>query len=103
MVEFAPDGWSSDDPAKTAWLKIGSGRSNPWPIIPAAIRLWLQQQCELIEFRGIVPECSEWKTEAGITCRLGLAPFDRIHPIFICTYTRGLERSTAPTPRAERL
>jgi hypothetical protein len=58
-VGFEPDGWSSDDPAKTAWLNTHSGLSNPWPIIPATIRLWLQQQCELIEFRGIVPECSE--------------------------------------------
>jgi hypothetical protein len=58
MVEFEQDGWSSDDPAKTAWLKIESGFSNPWPIIPGAIRVWLQQECELIEFRGIVPECS---------------------------------------------
>jgi hypothetical protein len=30
-----------------------------WPIIPGAIRVWLQHQCELIEFRRIVPECSE--------------------------------------------
>jgi hypothetical protein len=32
MVNFEPDGWSSDDPAKTAWLNIESGLSNPWPI-----------------------------------------------------------------------
>jgi hypothetical protein len=59
MVEFEPGGWSSDDSAKTAWLTIESGFLSPWPIIPGAIRVWLQQQCELIEFRGIVPECSE--------------------------------------------
>jgi hypothetical protein len=55
-VEFEPDGWSSDDPAKAAWLKTQSGLSNPWPTIPAAVHLWLQQQCQLIKFRGIVPE-----------------------------------------------
>jgi hypothetical protein len=58
-VEFEPDGWCSDDPAKMQWLTTESGLSNPWPVIPAAIRLWLQQHCELIEFRVIVPDCSE--------------------------------------------
>jgi hypothetical protein len=55
-VEFAPGGWHSDDPAKTNWLKTESGLLNSWPIIPIRIRLWLQQQCELTEFRGIVPD-----------------------------------------------
>ena len=56
VIEFAPEGWYSDDPEKTDWLKSESELSNTWPIIPARIRLWLQQQCELVEFRGIVPE-----------------------------------------------
>ena len=34
-VEFEPDGWSSDDPAKTAWLKIESGLSNTWSLFQA--------------------------------------------------------------------
>jgi hypothetical protein len=58
-VKFEPAGWFSDDPAKMKWLTTESGLSNPWPIIPAAIRLWLRMQCELIEFTGIVPDCSE--------------------------------------------
>jgi hypothetical protein len=58
-VDFEPAGWFCNDPVKMEWLRTESGLSNPWPVIPAAIRLWLQQQCELIEFRGIVPECSE--------------------------------------------
>jgi hypothetical protein len=56
VIEFAPEGWSSDDPAKIDWLKSESEFSNPWPIVPVSIRLWLQQQCELLEFRGIVLE-----------------------------------------------
>jgi hypothetical protein len=52
-VEFEPGGWSCDDPTKAAWLKTQSRLLNPWPVIPADIRLWLQHQCELIEFRGI--------------------------------------------------
>ena len=58
-VDFEPAGWFCNDAVKMEWLRKESGLSNPWPVIPAAIRLWLQQQCELIEFRGIVPECSE--------------------------------------------
>jgi hypothetical protein len=53
MVDFGPAGWYSDDPLKTAWLATECELSN-WPIIPASIRLWLQQHCELMEFRGIV-------------------------------------------------
>jgi hypothetical protein len=46
------------DAVKMEWLRTESGLSNPWPVIPAAIRLWLQRQRELIEFRGIVPDGS---------------------------------------------
>jgi hypothetical protein len=58
-IEFEPCGWASDDATKMKWLHTESGLSNPWPTIPVAIRLWLQQQCELTEFRGIVPDYSE--------------------------------------------
>jgi hypothetical protein len=54
MVEFAPEGWYSDDPTKTEWLNMESQRWGRGPIIPPTIRLWLQQKCELLEFTGIV-------------------------------------------------
>jgi hypothetical protein len=56
MIEFAPEGWHSDDSTKTEWLQTESGLSKAWPLIPVAIRLWLQNHCELIEFRGVVPD-----------------------------------------------
>jgi hypothetical protein len=56
IIEFGPAGWYSDDPVKTDWLRIESEQANVWPIIPVRIRLWLQQQCELLEFEGMVPE-----------------------------------------------
>jgi hypothetical protein len=54
MVEFAPEGWYSDDPAKTEWLNTESERSGCWPIVPPTIRFWLQHKCELLEFKGVV-------------------------------------------------
>jgi hypothetical protein len=56
MIEFAPEGWYSDDPVKTEWLRTESGLSKAWPLIPITIRLWLQHHCELIEFRGVIPD-----------------------------------------------
>ena len=56
MIEFAPEGWYSDDPAKTEWLQTESGLSKAWPLIPVTIRFWLQRDCDLIEFRGVVPD-----------------------------------------------
>jgi len=56
MIEFAPEGWHSDDPAKTEWLQTESGLSKAWPLIPVTIRFWLQRHCELIEFTGVIPD-----------------------------------------------
>ena len=56
LIGFGPEGWCSDDPAKNEWLKSQSESSRGWPIIPSRLRIWLQQQCELLEFSGIVPE-----------------------------------------------
>ena len=55
-VEFRPGGWYSDDPVKAGWLNRESELSSNWPIIPPGIRDWLEQSCELIEFRGVVPD-----------------------------------------------
>lgn len=52
-IEFAQGSWNSDDPEKAEWLKTQCAVSKPCPVIPVAIRFWLRQHCELIEFRGI--------------------------------------------------
>ena len=56
IVEFSAVGWMSDDPAKANWLtKMNHLSSSPTAITPG-IRIWLQQYCELIEFRDHRPE-----------------------------------------------
>jgi hypothetical protein len=55
-IEFSPEGWHSDDRTKIDWLNEESGQSNCWPVIPSLIRAWLQRNCELIEFRGVIPD-----------------------------------------------
>jgi len=52
MVEYSSDGWSSDDPEKAAWLATTSRLCSSGVAIPTDLRLWLQRNCELIEFRG---------------------------------------------------
>jgi hypothetical protein len=55
-IEFGPAGWYSDDPGKARWLTAESGHPNVWPVIPAKVRPWLHERCELLEFEGVVQE-----------------------------------------------
>ena len=55
-IEFSQQGWHPDDGTKTDWLNQESGPSDCWPIIPGTIRAWLRQNCELIEFRGVITD-----------------------------------------------
>ena len=59
IVEFSAAGWRSDDQAKADWLAKTNQLSNSTPAIASGVRTWLQQYCELIEFRaveGITPD-----------------------------------------------
>jgi hypothetical protein len=49
IVTLCPDGWSSSDPKKTAWLKAMNRLTSSVPIIPPLVRIWLEQECRLIE------------------------------------------------------
>jgi hypothetical protein len=51
IVEFSPAGWKSDDPEKADWLTKMNQLSSSSPVIAPGIRIWLQEHCELIEFR----------------------------------------------------
>jgi hypothetical protein len=51
IVEFSPAGWKSDDPEKADWLTKMNQLSSSSPVIGPGIRIWLQEHCELIEFR----------------------------------------------------
>jgi hypothetical protein len=52
IVEFSPAGWKSGDPGKAEWLTKMNQLSSSTPAIAPGIRIWLDQHCELIEFRG---------------------------------------------------
>ena len=52
IVEFAPTGWTSNDPLKADWLSKMNQLSSSGPAISPAIRNWLQEECELIDFSG---------------------------------------------------
>jgi hypothetical protein len=51
LVTFCPDGWASSDPDKTAWLKAMNSLVSSAPAIAPCVRVWLQQECKLVEFR----------------------------------------------------
>ena len=51
LVTFSPDGWASSDPDKTAWLKAMNGLVSSATAIVPGVRLWLRQECKLVEFR----------------------------------------------------
>jgi hypothetical protein len=51
LVAFGPDGWTSSDPNKTAWLKAMNDLVSSAPAIAPGVRLWLKEECKLVEFR----------------------------------------------------
>jgi hypothetical protein len=52
IVEFSDQGWGSDDPEKNEWLNKMSQLSASYPVLSPAIRMWLRENCHLIEFSG---------------------------------------------------
>jgi hypothetical protein len=64
IVEFSEKGWRADDPGKDAWLNKMSARYSPSPVLTLGIKIWLQRNCQLVEFRGsdehsFLPDCPE--------------------------------------------
>jgi hypothetical protein len=51
-VTFSPAGWTSTDPDKATWLKAMNDLVSSYPAIAPCVRHWLEQECQLIEFRG---------------------------------------------------
>ena len=51
-VFFDHEGWWSSDPAKSVWLSALNCVVNPTPTIPPDIRVWLDQECRLLEVLG---------------------------------------------------
>jgi hypothetical protein len=52
VVEFSEKGWKADDPQKSAWLTKMSDLCSNSPVLPPAIRVWLRENCQLVEFTG---------------------------------------------------
>jgi hypothetical protein len=49
-IEFSEKGWKADDPEKNAWLIKMSELCSSYPVLAPAIRIWLQENCQLVEF-----------------------------------------------------
>jgi hypothetical protein len=52
LVEFSEIGWRSTDPEKSDWLVKMSELCSAAPVIPPVIRMWLEENCELIGLEG---------------------------------------------------
>ena len=42
-----------NDPVRGAWLNKMSARYSPSPVLTLGIKIWLQRNCQLVEFRGL--------------------------------------------------
>ena len=52
IVSFTPEGWTSSDQEKAAWLNAMSNLSSSEPAAPPLVRIWLAEECLLIEVHG---------------------------------------------------
>jgi hypothetical protein len=57
-VFFDHDGWCSSDPVKAAWLNAMNCVAGSIPTIAPGIRVWLDQECRLLEVLGPDPSGS---------------------------------------------
>jgi hypothetical protein len=48
-VTFSPDGWTSSDPEKAAWLNAMSDLTSSEPVASPLVRIWLAEECQLVE------------------------------------------------------
>ena len=80
-VIFDHDGWWSSDPAKAGWLNAMNCVASSIPTIAPGIRVWLDQECRLLEVLG--PDASgSIESRQNAHCRLK-ADFEkdgRCHP-----------------------
>lgn len=52
IVEFSDHGWRSDDAEKSVWLIKMSDLCSSSPVLAPIIKIWLQENCQLVEFTG---------------------------------------------------
>jgi hypothetical protein len=48
-ITFGPDGWTSTDSDKEAWLNTMSRLTSSKPTVPPLVRIWLAEECQLVE------------------------------------------------------
>jgi hypothetical protein len=69
IVIFDHDGWWSSDPAKAGWLNAMNCVASSIPTIAPGIRVWLDQECRLLEVLG--PDASgSIESRQNAHCRL---------------------------------
>ena len=49
IVTFGPDGWRSSDQEREAWLNAMSSLTSSMPAAPPLVRIWLAEECQLVE------------------------------------------------------
>lgn len=52
IIEFSDQGWTSSDPRKRRWLLRMSALCSSSPALTPRIKVWLENNCRLIEFTG---------------------------------------------------
>jgi hypothetical protein len=54
IVTFSPNGRASTDPEKATWLNAMNHLSSSVPTIAPIVRIWIAEECQLIEGRGLI-------------------------------------------------
>jgi hypothetical protein len=52
VSERNPSGWTCTDPEKAAWLDSMNHLTSSVPAIAPIVRMWLRDECELVEGHG---------------------------------------------------
>jgi hypothetical protein len=52
VVELSERGWKSQDTEKSDWLTTMSDRRSTGFAIPSVIKVWLEENCQLLDVRG---------------------------------------------------
>jgi hypothetical protein len=52
IVTFSSQGWSSTDLEQETWLNAMNHLTSSVPSIAPYVRLWLEQECQLLEAHG---------------------------------------------------
>ena len=79
IVEFSEKGWKADDPQESAWLTKMSELCSSSPVLAPAIRVYLQENCQLVEFSGSMDASRSIRAPSHSGSELGepLSPYQK--------------------------